>query len=228
MKKVSEGAEAVIYESSFLGIKAIVKYRIPKGYRIKQLDEKIRASRTKKEARILAMASGIVRTPHLLMLGKYNIWMERVDGTQLHLAKIKDARQRMHIMREMGICLGKLHSLGITHGDYTTANFACLNAQLLSNGLVTVSIEQQTLTAINITAVGCNTNQTTANMAVATPAINLPIGGSATFSVQCYSSGTAWNGPINKILNGYLTINYTELQSGLPHTIFGQLVQKVV
>lgn len=150
MKKVSEGAEAVIYESSFLGIKAIVKYRIPKGYRIKQLDEKIRASRTKKEARILAMASGIVRTPHLLMLGKYNIWMERVDGTQLHLAKIKDARQRMHIMREMGICLGKLHSLGITHGDYTTANFMLGNdgkLWLIDFGLseMTASFEERAL-----------------------------------------------------------------------------------
>lgn len=135
----------------------------------------------------------------------------------------------------IAVVLGALFSLGVFSPQTLTnnqclmpANFACLNAQLLSNGLVTVSIEQQTLTAINITAVGCNTNQTTANMAVATPAINLPIGGSATFSVQCYSSGTAWNGPINKILNGYLTINYTELQSGLPHTIFGQLVQKVV
>jgi hypothetical protein len=125
--------------------------------------------------------------------------------------------------------LGVLNPSALTNNQcLMPADFACLNAQLLSNGMITVIIQQQLLTAINITAVGCNTNQTVAQMTAQIPAVNLPIGGSSTFSVQCYSNGASWSAPINKIFDGYLVVNYTELQSGLPHTVYGQLIQKVV
>lgn len=135
----------------------------------------------------------------------------------------------------ISVVLAALFYLGVFNPSSLTnsqclmpANFACLNAQLLSNGIITVNIQQQLLTSINVTAIGCNTNQTVAQMAAQVPAVNLPIGGSSTFSVQCYSNGVSWSGSVNKVFDGYLVVNYTELQSGLPHTIYGQLIQKVV
>ena len=53
MKLIAQGAEAKIYESG----DSILKHRIKKSYRLKQLDDKLRKDRTRAEARILKRAS---------------------------------------------------------------------------------------------------------------------------------------------------------------------------
>jgi len=59
MKILFQGAEAKI----FLIEDKIVKDRIPKSYRIPELDNKIREQRTKKETKLLNKASSIIPAP---------------------------------------------------------------------------------------------------------------------------------------------------------------------
>ena len=51
---LAKGAESDIYRAKWLGMPAIVKHRLPKSYRIGEIDEKIRKHRTKSEAKILS------------------------------------------------------------------------------------------------------------------------------------------------------------------------------
>src|SRR5574344_408005 len=60
-KILSSGAEAIIVlENNF-----VIKKRIPKGYRLPILDEKLRKSRTKLEKKILARAKKVIDVPEI-------------------------------------------------------------------------------------------------------------------------------------------------------------------
>lgn len=56
MEIIKRGAEAEIYLADWRGREVIVKRRIKKGYRIKELDERIREQRTKREALLMMTA----------------------------------------------------------------------------------------------------------------------------------------------------------------------------
>ena len=49
MKKIAQGAEAILYQHKNI----IIKDRISKGYRIPEIDLPLRKSRTKREAKII-------------------------------------------------------------------------------------------------------------------------------------------------------------------------------
>ena len=122
MKKISEGAEAEIFESNAHGLDAIVKVRVSKSYRVPKLDEEIRVQRTKSEARIMARASDAgAMTPRVLMLNKYEIFMNRIKGKTLNVL-LKEGRASKEIIEETGTELALLHMSDIAHGDYTPAN----------------------------------------------------------------------------------------------------------
>jgi len=55
MHIIKRGAEAVIYDVG----DAVLKYRVKKGYRIREIDESQRRKRTKREARIMTEARRI-------------------------------------------------------------------------------------------------------------------------------------------------------------------------
>lgn len=115
---IGEGAEAIVYSTNIYGNEIIVKYRQQKRYRIKILDDKIRKSRTKKEAKILAKASECgIRVPRLVAVGRTSIYMEKLSGTLL-----KDKKISQKTAETAGELLAKLHNSGITHGDFTPAN----------------------------------------------------------------------------------------------------------
>ncbi len=122
MKKIiAQGAEAIIY----LEKEIITKDRVAKKYRLKELDEKIRKSRTKKELKILERAIGKVNVPKLIKgeSKKFSIRIEYLDGDKLSekLDHYKKDKQK-EVMKKLGIQLAKLHSLDIIHGDLTTSN----------------------------------------------------------------------------------------------------------
>ena len=120
--KMSEGAEAFVYASRILGLDAVVKSRVRKGYRIKNLDERIRIMRTKKEARALSIASNAgACVPAVLLVDKYDICMERIKGRNLNLL-LKSRDRYDKIFYRLGVYAGVLHNAGIAHGDYTPAN----------------------------------------------------------------------------------------------------------
>ena len=120
MRKIAEGAEADIYEDTVLGIAAVLKKRRVKRYIEPALEKDLRLQRTKAEARIMGAANMMgLNVPALLAAGADTIFMSRVAGKPLHGLP----RQAMdRAMNDAGEILGRLHSVGIAHGDFTPAN----------------------------------------------------------------------------------------------------------
>jgi TP53 regulating kinase-like protein len=124
MKIVQRGAEAVLYMGTHESQKALVKDRVKKGYRIRELDSSIRKRRTRMEARMLdrARRAGI-DTPKVWESGDGKIKMEWVDGE-----RVKDClndmtkSDRMKAYKLIGEAAAKLHKAGLIHGDLTTSN----------------------------------------------------------------------------------------------------------
>jgi Kae1-associated kinase Bud32 len=116
------GAEAILYlEKGYL-----VKERVSKRYRIREIDEKIRKLRTSLEASLIAEARRHgVKTPTVIEVDKkgFRIIMEFIDGIRIkeyfYGCHEDDARR---ISIKIGESVGRLHSAGIVHGDLTTSN----------------------------------------------------------------------------------------------------------
>jgi Kae1-associated kinase Bud32 len=78
--EIGRGAEAVIT----LEESAVRKWRIPKGYRLPELDEQIRRERTIREARITSEARRCgVPTPIIKDVLKFDLIMEHIGGQKL-------------------------------------------------------------------------------------------------------------------------------------------------
>lgn len=136
MKIFNEGAEARVFETTLFGERAVVKFRHAKAYRIKQLDEELRRSRTRREARTMQRASEAgVRVPGLLGLGEFSIYMEKVEGKLL-----KDSRSEVSYA-EIGGMLAKMHAADVVHGDFTPANIIINGPELcvIDFGLAEIS-----------------------------------------------------------------------------------------
>nr|WP_206203599.1 Kae1-associated kinase Bud32 [Thermococcus sp. M36] len=132
---IKQGAEAKIYLADFEeffgvdllpGEKVVIKHRIPKRYRIKEIDTKLRKERTVREARVLhrAKESG-VNCPYVyeVDLRDMKIVMEFITGDRLkELLERVPMEERLKLCREIGRQVGKLHEAGIIHGDLTTSN----------------------------------------------------------------------------------------------------------
>jgi len=115
-----QGAEAVISLNNNL----IIKNRIKKSYRIKELDDKIRKQRTKAEKKLLEKACKIINAPNPLPLKEFNvIEMPYIEGKKLseHLDFFPLNKQK-EIMKIIGQETAKLHDNDIIHGDLTTSN----------------------------------------------------------------------------------------------------------
>ena len=118
MRKVGEGAEARLFETTVFGRRAVVKVRQEKRYRVRALDIALRTSRTRREARLMRKARDAkVSVPRIIALGKFSIYMERLSGRLL-----KDCRVRPADYMRVGSLLAGLHNTGIIHGDFTPAN----------------------------------------------------------------------------------------------------------
>ncbi|MEM5797286.1 MAG: KEOPS complex kinase/ATPase Bud32 [Candidatus Aenigmatarchaeota archaeon] len=126
MKILYQGAESKIYLDVFDGQEVIVKERIAKNYRIKQLDEKLRKTRTRKEVKLLTEVRKLnIPTPKILSVDEkdHRIIMEYINGHRLkeylNSISINDVKS---ICFKLGKQIGKLHSNNIVHGDLTTSN----------------------------------------------------------------------------------------------------------
>jgi len=122
---IYRGAEAELYREEFLGMDCVRKARMPKGYKQRELDARLRAERVTNEARMLQKARSAVKTPHVYAVQGDTIIMEYVDGKKakdLFLAKEVGASEAI------GTAIRKLHDAGIIHNDLTTSNII-LNAE---------------------------------------------------------------------------------------------------
>jgi len=117
-KPISQGAEAKI----FLHDSTVQKLRSPKSYRIKELDDSLRGSRTRREAKILAKLTALAfPCPRLLSSDeKESIILEHIPGKLMK--DILDEDNAISFGREIGKKIAILHNSGIIHGDLTTSN----------------------------------------------------------------------------------------------------------
>jgi N6-L-threonylcarbamoyladenine synthase/protein kinase Bud32 len=131
----AKGAEANIYEGQWLGEEVVVKKRVPKGYRIAEIDQQLRKSRTKKEARLLAQAKRYgVRTPVLwdIDLENASLIMEKINGPQIKdVLNRENGKSRQSLCKKLGENIARLHEGGIIHGDLTTSNLILKNNKIV-------------------------------------------------------------------------------------------------
>jgi len=141
MKKIAQGAEAKLY----LTDSKIIKDRFEKGYRIKEIDNKLRKSRTKSEAKIFDKLTTInFPSPKLIETDKkQKIVMEYIKGPKVRdilegLSSYKgktnlekrrgansesfDKKDYKKLSQEIGKKIAILHNNNIIHGDLTTSN----------------------------------------------------------------------------------------------------------
>ena len=132
MKIIKRGAEAVLYLEERDGERILVKDRIKKGYRIPELDDKIRSSRTKREDKLMirAQRSG-VNTPRVFSLEKTRLIMEYLDGVTVKdtLNSLPES-ERKRVYGLIGESLANMHRNGMVHGDLTTSNMILLGEKL--------------------------------------------------------------------------------------------------
>ncbi|MCK9151138.1 bifunctional N(6)-L-threonylcarbamoyladenine synthase/serine/threonine protein kinase [Methanobacterium alcaliphilum] len=123
---LAKGAEANIYTGNWLDEDVLIKERIPKNYRIIEIDDKLRKSRTKKEARLLSQAKRCgVRTPIIFDIDLENksLVMEKIEGQLVKDAIINSSPTLMNkTCQNIGESIALLHDCGIIHGDLTTSN----------------------------------------------------------------------------------------------------------
>jgi len=130
------GAEAVLIKDEWLGFQVLKKIRLPKTYRIKQIDDELRNSRTISESKlIMASRDAGVKTPFIfdIDLDSSTITMEFVEGKLVKdVLNGKDSiEEKLHYVELMGEQVGKLHNSDIIHGDLTTSNILINNQELI-------------------------------------------------------------------------------------------------
>ncbi len=120
MKTIKQGAEAIIK----LDKNRILKERIKKNYRIKEIDEKLRKFRTRREGNILNKAKNL-NVPKFFNVddNKMIIEMEYLKGVLLKDVVPKfNLKENLRIFEILGKEISNLHENDIIHGDLTTTN----------------------------------------------------------------------------------------------------------
>jgi len=121
--EIARGAEGVLTREDFLGMRAVVKDRVRKGYREPHLDEKLRAVRTRNEAKLLHEAKKAgVNCPVVYSVSGSELIVSFIDGELLRSMLRRKAAGVEKQLKLTGGELGKLHSVDVVHGDFTTAN----------------------------------------------------------------------------------------------------------
>jgi len=123
---VKKGAEASLYLADWHGRKVMMKKRLPKKYRLSELDEQIKTYRTIHEPQLIHQAKKTgVPTPAIFLVDVKNatIIMKFIEGNQVkQLLSEVSTSERQHLCFKIGELIGRLHKNGIIHGDLTTSN----------------------------------------------------------------------------------------------------------
>ncbi len=123
---ITKGAEASLFLEDWHNRKVIMKRRLPKKYRLPELDLEIRSQRTVHEPNIIHKAKEAgVPTPTIFMVdvADANIIMEFVEGKQIkEILDHVSMEERLSLSDLIGGMIGRLHKHGIIHGDLTTSN----------------------------------------------------------------------------------------------------------
>jgi len=123
---MKKGAEASLYLAEWHGRKVIMKKRLPKKYRLSELDEQIKTYRTIHEPQLIHEAKKAgVPTPTIFLVDvkSATIIMEFIEGKQVkQLLSEATKSERQRLCFKIGELIGRLHKYGLIHGDLTTSN----------------------------------------------------------------------------------------------------------
>jgi len=130
---IHKGAEASLIYGHWFGKEVIFKHRIPKGYRIEQIDKKLRINRTLNEAKALIRVKHYgIKVPQVYEIDSENstIVMKYIKGEKLKdaLNSITKAK-KLRYLEELGKTIAILHKNGHVHGDITTSNVIITETQ---------------------------------------------------------------------------------------------------
>ena len=139
---LAQGAEALVFRTTFLTPQTpcVLKYRPPKPYRHPTLDKRLTKARVLAEARVLvrclrdgvpvpAVLGGDWEAGWLIME-----WIEgatiraMLDAWMVHTREEKNEKEGIErsplwqLMARVGQAVGRLHKIGVCHGDLTTSN----------------------------------------------------------------------------------------------------------
>lgn len=161
---LSQGAEARVWKLTAKGVRGsseertiICKERFSKAYRHPDLDERLTKSRCRGEAKVLEKCAqkSDIRVPTVFKVDPPLLFMEYIGGATLKSylldTKVNDRIPYPELAQTMGETLGKLHNLGVIHGDLTTSNMLVLEVDgtfqlvMIDFGLSksTTSVEEQ-------------------------------------------------------------------------------------
>jgi len=124
MTIISQGAEAILERDGYL----LYKKRIPKSYRIENIDSALRRSRTKKEEKVLKQAKELgIPVPEVHnSKDKFVVLMDYIDGVRLR-DRIEEKTAGNKELKIVGTWIAKLHDASLVHGDLTTSNILMTN-----------------------------------------------------------------------------------------------------
>ncbi|MFX1454654.1 MAG: KEOPS complex kinase/ATPase Bud32 [Promethearchaeota archaeon] len=125
-KLIYKGAEASLYYGQWFGRKVIFKHRIPKKYRLEELDKKIRTERTLNEGKALIKVKSYgLSVPQVYEIDAQNsiLIMKYIEGKKLRniLENLSESKKERYF-RKIGHNIAILHKHGHIHGDITTSN----------------------------------------------------------------------------------------------------------
>lgn len=130
MKLIAKGAEANLYRVDG----ELVKHRIKKNYRIKELDERLRKLRTRREVKLLENAKRVgVSVPRVFKtdVKDNKIFMEFIDGKLVkEIFETASNREVTLTARKIGEIISRLHNSNIIHNDLTTSNMLLRNNEI--------------------------------------------------------------------------------------------------
>ncbi|SMY19405.1 unnamed protein product [Zymoseptoria tritici ST99CH_1A5] len=131
---ITQGAEALLYRTTFLTptTPAALKVRPAKPWRHPTLDARLTRQRILAEARVLVKCQKEgVAVPGVYALDWEAGWMmsEWIEGPTVKAAvrgrKVGgegEEEELNGLMRRIGTAVGRLHAIGVIHGDLTTSN----------------------------------------------------------------------------------------------------------
>ncbi len=112
---IGHGAEARLFKVD----NRVIKERPAKSYRLPVIDEKLRAQRTRREAKILgALKKAGIPAPELLNFSDETM---KIDMSFIDGQKVRDVMS-VKLAKEIGNLVGLLHKNDIVHSDLTTSN----------------------------------------------------------------------------------------------------------
>lgn len=125
-KLIHKGAEASLFYGQWFDKKVIFKHRIPKKYRLEELDKEIRTERTLNEARALIKVKKYgINVPQVYEIDVQSaiIVMKYIEGEKLrNMIETLDDIKKHKYLKKVGRYIAILHKNGHIHGDITTSN----------------------------------------------------------------------------------------------------------